>query len=81
MNNNRLFRNTNNKMIGGVASGLADYFDIDVTIVRVIFVLAVFIPVTFPVIFLYITLWIVMPDIAKRTKSVNDGPIPSQHYQ
>jgi phage shock protein PspC (stress-responsive transcriptional regulator) len=37
-------------MIGGVASGLADYFEIDVTIIRVLFVLAVFIPVTFPVI-------------------------------
>ena len=71
MNQNRLYRNTANKMIGGVAAGLADYFQIDVTIVRVIFVLAFFIPVTFPVIFFYIILWIVMPDIAKRDHSVN----------
>ncbi|NIJ51182.1 PspC domain-containing protein [Dyadobacter arcticus] len=77
MNHNRLFRNSSNKMIGGVASGLAEYFDIDVTILRVILVLAVFIPVTFPVIIIYITLWIVMPDIAKRPKSLEEGKIPS----
>lgn len=77
MNHNRLFRNTSNKMIGGVASGLADYFDIDVTIMRVLFVLAVFIPVTFPVILLYIILWIVMPDSAKRPKELGEGHIPS----
>lgn len=77
MNHNRLFRNTSNKMIGGVASGLADYFEIDVTLVRVFFVLAVLIPVTFPVILLYIILWIVMPDAAKRPKELEEGRIPS----
>ena len=77
MNHNRLFRNTSNKMIGGVASGLADYFEIDVTIVRVLFVLAEFIPVTFPVILFYIILWMVMPDAAKRPKGLEQGHIPS----
>lgn len=77
MNHNKLFRNTSNKMIGGVAAGLADYFQIDVTIVRVLFVLAVFIPVTFPVVFMYIILWIVMPDAAKRPKELENGHSPS----
>jgi phage shock protein C len=61
MNNNRLFRNTNSKVIGGVASGLADYLQIDVTIVRVLLVLAFFIPKPFPIVLVYIALWIVMP--------------------
>ncbi|MHA4737546.1 PspC domain-containing protein [Dyadobacter sp. MSC1_007] len=77
MNHNRLFRNTSNKMIGGVASGLADYFEIDVSLVRVFFVLTVLIPVTFPVILLYVILWIVMPDGAKRPKSLEEHHIPS----
>lgn len=34
--NKRLYRNEKNKVIAGVASGLADYFKIDVTIIRVI---------------------------------------------
>jgi phage shock protein C len=68
MNNNKLFRNTSSKVLGGVASGIADYLDIDVTVVRILFVLGVFIPVTFPIILLYVILWIVMPDGAKRPK-------------
>ncbi|SKC10649.1 PspC domain-containing protein [Dyadobacter psychrophilus] len=73
MNNNRLFRNTNSKVLGGVASGIADYLDIDVTIVRVLFVLGVFIPVTFPIILFYIVLWIVMPDGARRPKPLEEN--------
>jgi phage shock protein PspC (stress-responsive transcriptional regulator) len=64
-------------MIGGVASGLAEYFEVDVTIMRVLFVLAVFIPFTFPVILFYIILWIVMPDIAKHPKPFTGGEFPS----
>ncbi|MCE6988920.1 PspC domain-containing protein [Dyadobacter sp. CY323] len=77
MNHNKLFRNTNNKMIGGVASGLADYFEIDVTIIRVLFVLAAFIPVPFHIFLIYIILWIVMPDIAKRPRQLEESNIHS----
>ena len=35
----KLYRNTGNKMIAGVCSGLADYINIDPTIVRLIFAL------------------------------------------
>jgi phage shock protein PspC (stress-responsive transcriptional regulator) len=73
MNNNRLFRNTNSKVLGGVAAGIADYLDIDVTVVRILFVLAVFIPITFPIILFYIILWIVMPDGARRPKSMEES--------
>lgn len=79
MNNNRLFRNTNNKVIGGVASGIADYLDIDVTIVRVLFVLAFFIPVPFHIVLFYIVLWIVMPDIAKRPGPLEENRYSSHH--
>jgi phage shock protein C len=46
-------------MIGGVAAGLANYLDIDVTLVRVLLAVGFFSPV--PVILIYIILWIVMP--------------------
>ena len=36
----RLFRNSHNKKIAGVCSGLADYFSIDATVVRIIFLIA-----------------------------------------
>lgn len=38
----KLYRNTNNKVIAGVCSGLAEYLNIDPTIVRVIWALVSF---------------------------------------
>ena len=38
----RLYRSRSDKMLWGVCGGLAKYFDIDPTIVRVIFVLLIF---------------------------------------
>lgn len=37
---NRLVRSKKNRMIAGVAGGLAEYFEIDVTLVRLLWVLA-----------------------------------------
>jgi len=55
----RLYKDPHNKIIGGVCSGLADYFDMDVTIVRLIFAFAFF---TWGAGFVtYIVLWIVLP--------------------
>jgi phage shock protein C len=78
MNNNRLFRNIESKVIGGVASGIADYLQIDVTVVRVLMVLAFFIPKPFPIVLVYIVLWIVMPSSASRPKQLEEGPAVSQ---
>src|SRR5579885_3003693 len=38
----RLFRDTDNAMVAGVAAGLAQYFGIDVLLVRILFVIATF---------------------------------------
>ena len=72
MNNNKLFRNINSKVIGGVASGLADYLQIDVTIVRVLFVLGFFIPAPFPIVFFYIILWMIMPASPKHSEMLKE---------
>ena len=39
---NRLYRSTRERMLAGVAGGLADYFDIDPTIVRLVWALSFF---------------------------------------
>jgi len=55
----KLMRSSTDKKIAGVCAGLADYFDLDPTIVRVIWFIAVFFAGTG---FLaYIILWIVLP--------------------
>lgn len=38
----RLYRSRDNRMIAGVCAGLAEYVDIDPTIVRLLFVLGLF---------------------------------------
>ncbi len=58
--NKRLYRSRTNRMILGVCNGLAEYFNIDPTIVRLIAVLALFIGF-FPAVIAYIILAIVVP--------------------
>jgi len=53
------YRSRNDKMIGGVAGGIAEYFDIDAVIVRIIFVFALFFGAG---ILAYILLWIIIPE-------------------
>ena len=61
MDYKRLYRSNSNVMIGGVAAGLAEYFNIDPIIVRFLFVALGIFTVGFPMILLYIILWVVMP--------------------
>ena len=59
--NKRLFRNENDKVLGGVCSGLANYFNIDVVVTRIIFVILLFSGVGF---LTYIIMWIAVPSSA-----------------
>ncbi len=55
----KLQRDTQHKVIGGVCAGLANYFDIDATLLRLL--LAFMILFAGTGFWLYIILWIVMP--------------------
>jgi phage shock protein C len=55
----RLVRSSNNQKIAGVCAGVADYFEIDTSLVRALWVLATLVPG--PNIIAYIILWIVLP--------------------
>jgi len=57
----RLARSARYKMIAGVCGGIAEYFDLDPTIVRVGYVLVSILSVAFPGILAYIVLMFVMP--------------------
>ncbi|NQV01342.1 MAG: PspC domain-containing protein [Bacteroidia bacterium] len=56
----RLYRSTTDRVIGGVASGLANYFKLDPLLVRLLFV--IFAIVGGGAVIIYIILWIVTPD-------------------
>lgn len=60
MDEKRLVRPTTDRMIAGVAAGLAEYMNLDPTIVRLLFVLLAL--AGGPGILIYIIMWIVMPE-------------------
>ena len=57
----RLRRSARYKMIAGVCGGLAEYFNLDPTLVRVAYVIISIISAAFPGILAYIVLMFVMP--------------------
>jgi phage shock protein PspC (stress-responsive transcriptional regulator) len=57
----RLFRNTSNAMLAGVASGLAEYFGVDVLLIRLLFIIGVLVTFGWGIL-LYIVLWLVVPE-------------------
>jgi phage shock protein C len=69
-----LYRNEHDKKVAGVASGLADYMQVDITIVRLLFVLGtLFLAGTG--ILVYIIMWIIVPvnnDPVARFNKFND---------
>jgi phage shock protein PspC (stress-responsive transcriptional regulator) len=64
----KFYRDNDSKVLGGVCSGLAAYFGVDITVVRLLFVLGVFL---FGTGFLaYIILWIVAPKARTLTQKM-----------
>ena len=57
-----LYRPRNDRMVGGVCAGLANYIGMDVTLMRVLYVLVSVLSAAFPGILVYIVLWIVIPE-------------------
>jgi phage shock protein C len=57
----RLTRRSNDRMIAGVCSGVADYLGVDVTLVRLLTVVAAIFSVG-AVAVAYIAAWILMPE-------------------
>lgn len=70
----RLFRNEYDKVVAGVSSGVAEYMEVDVTIIRLLFVLSTIFLVGTGVL-VYLILWIVVPvnnDPAARFSKFNE---------
>ena len=58
----RLTRRSNDRMVAGVCSGVADYLGLDVTLVRLLTVVAAIFSVG-AVAVAYIAAWILMPEV------------------
>ncbi|HJZ46973.1 MAG TPA: PspC domain-containing protein, partial [Roseiflexaceae bacterium] len=68
--NTQFARSESDKMIAGVCGGIARYFNVDTTIVRLLFVLSVFFGGVTPLV--YVVLWLVMPS---ENKSTTQSPV------
>jgi phage shock protein PspC (stress-responsive transcriptional regulator) len=64
----KLYRNPGNRVLGGVSGGLASFFGVDPTVIRLIFILLI-IPGGFGII-LYIILWVILPEAKTITEKM-----------
>ena len=64
----KLYRSRDNVMVAGVASGLADFLEIDPTIVRLIFAFSIFLGGTGALV--YFVMWLVVPEAPDASSEV-----------
>ena len=57
-----LRRSRTNRQIAGVVGGLAEYFRVDATLLRVIYVVGSIISAAFPGVLVYLLLWLLIPE-------------------
>jgi phage shock protein C len=57
-----LRRSRTNRQIAGVVGGLAEYFRVDPTLLRVIYVVGSIVSAAFPGLLVYLLLWLLIPE-------------------
>lgn len=60
MGTRRLYR-SRDKILGGVCAGLADYSDVDPTLIRLLYAFLTIFTAAFPGVLAYIVAWIIIP--------------------
>src|SRR5690606_25986314 len=75
----RLYRNPNDKMLGGVCSGIANYFDIDPVIVRLVFAI-MFLTAGIGLL-AYILTWIIVPVARTPQEMYYMSGVPPMDFQ
>ncbi|HTK96191.1 MAG TPA: PspC domain-containing protein [Terriglobales bacterium] len=73
----QLLRSRRDRKVAGVCAGVAEYFDMDVTLVRVLWVVLTLVPPA-PMLLAYIILWIVMPEEPEQMVSPVSVQVPHQ---
>ena len=71
----KMFRDPDDKRIGGVCSGMSYYFDVDVTLVRVLFIIALIAGLSG--FWIYVILWIAIPEATSAAAKCEMRGIPA----
>lgn len=61
MKNKKLYRSATDKKIAGVCGGIAEYLEIDATVIRLIFLVMLVFGIA-PIVLVYLIMWIIMPE-------------------
>ena len=69
----QLFRSRDDRMIAGVCGGLGEYFGIDATIIRLLFVFGFFASVS-GLFWAYLVMMVVVPEETLASEAVVDAP-------
>jgi phage shock protein PspC (stress-responsive transcriptional regulator) len=70
----KLYRDPENTTVGGVCSGLAAYFDTEIILWRILFVISIFLPI--PGVITYIILWIAVPTARTAAQKLEMRGLP-----
>ena len=75
--NRRLYRCRHDRRIAGVASGVAEYFDLDPSLVRVLWFVSIFFGAV--TLLLYIGMWIIVPlePLTEAERAAAPAPVPA----
>jgi len=71
--NKKLYRSKTDKIFAGVCGGLADYFDIDATIIRLLFILIVAFGGSGLIV--YVLLWLIMPKSSNEPAIITEEKV------
>ncbi|MDH4196229.1 MAG: PspC domain-containing protein [Candidatus Aminicenantes bacterium] len=61
------YRSGTQKLLGGVCGGLASYFDVDVSLVRLVFVGLAIVTALLPMSLFYVIAWIIVPTEPRKS--------------
>jgi len=73
----RLMRPRANRAIAGVCAGMGPYLDIDVSLIRLIWVLVSIFSGIFPGVLVYVIAWVVIPEEPLWTPVSSGQPVPN----
>lgn len=79
--NKKLYRSRSNRMLSGVCGGLGDYLNIDVTIIRLVWVLITIMSGGFPGIIAYVIAVFIIPEEPVGYGNMNENRSQDAEYR
>ena len=70
----KLYRSRTQRMVAGVCGGLGEYFNVDTTVIRVLFLVLTLFGGSGLVV--YVVMWILVPDASKAPPTTSAPPPP-----